>query len=80
MADTDNSEPLCDARTAPGQRCDRKASHTWSRARFCCEHFDSFVNSMLELKDALLTRHHADIVRALEATAGKAPKPEGGDK
>jgi hypothetical protein len=57
---------LCDAREAPGVRCNQRAGHFWSGTYFCCRHFDKFIAAVFEINMAVAESRHADLVRMLE--------------
>jgi hypothetical protein len=54
-----------------GVPCRNVANHQWAQVYLCCEHFDSFVLSMLDIIEAVNERHHADLVAEFERRGGK---------
>lgn len=52
----------CCIRTKDGKLCELLATHHWGGVKFCCAHFDVFLEGMLELKDAVQFRLHDDFV------------------
>lgn len=42
--------------------CLKPATHHWGPVEMCCDHFDLFVDGLLDLKDAIQERRHTEIV------------------
>jgi hypothetical protein len=37
-------------------------THHWGPVEFCCQHFDLFVQGLLDIRDAIAERRHEDFV------------------
>jgi hypothetical protein len=57
--------------------CPKPAAHRWGTVEFCCEHFDLFVEGLLDLKKAVQERRHIDMVEEYNRKTKRSSLIEG---